>query len=149
MSLECAAQEFLRIMYLIWSCPLSDHAQPGNSLEPICIISVMPPNVDTTMVGDREARIIIVKNGGKHPSGSTATTIPYTPREKGGGALHSMEEVYKVTKTKAVIMLYRNGYRAMAMVCEFEERAEELSHSLLAKEAAKYAEEMGLQLQVE
>ena len=95
------------------------------------------------MVGDREALIIIVENGGKHPSGSTATTIPYTPREKGGGALHSIEDrVYKVTKSKAVIMLYRNGDRAMAMVREFKERAEELSHSLLAKEAVKYAEEL-------
>ena len=32
----------------------------------------------------------------------------------------------------------------MAMVREFEERAEELDHSSLVKEAARYAEEMGL-----
>ena len=37
----------------------------------------------------------------------------------------------------------------MAMAGEFEERAEELSHSLLVKEAAKYAEERGPQLQLE
>ena len=37
----------------------------------------------------------------------------------------------------------------MARVCYFEERAEELSHSLLVKETAKYAEEMGPQLQLE
>ena len=37
----------------------------------------------------------------------------------------------------------------MVTVCEFEERAEELSHSLLVKKAAKCAEEMGLQLQLE
>ena len=37
----------------------------------------------------------------------------------------------------------------MAMVREFEERAETLGHSLLVKEAARYAEEMGLQLQLE
>ena len=45
--------------------------------------------------------------------------------------------------------LYRNGDPAIAMVREFEERAETLGHSLLVKEAARYAEEMGLQLQLE
>lgn len=37
----------------------------------------------------------------------------------------------------------------MAMVRAFEGRVEELSHSSLGKEAATYAEEMGLQLQLE
>ena len=32
---------------------------------------------------------------------------------------------------------------------DFKERAEELDHSSLVKQAAKYAEEMGLQLQLE
>ena len=40
--------------------------------------------------------------------------------------------------------LYRNGDPAMAMVREFEERVEELDHSSLVKEAARYAEEMAL-----
>ena len=40
--------------------------------------------------------------------------------------------------------LYRNGDPAMAMVREFEERVEELDHSSLVKEAARYAQEMGL-----
>ena len=35
------------------------------------------------------------------------------------------------------------------MVGEFEERAEKLGHSSLVKEAARYAEEMGLQLELE
>ena len=39
--------------------------------------------------------------------------------------------------------LYRNGDPAMAMVREFEERVEELDQ---VKEAARYAEEMGLEL---
>ena len=37
----------------------------------------------------------------------------------------------------------------MTMVCEFEERAEELGHRSLVKEATRYAEEMGLRLQLE
>ena len=37
----------------------------------------------------------------------------------------------------------------MAMVREFEERVEELGHGSLVKEAARYAKEMGLQLELE
>ena len=50
---------------------------------------------------DKKARNIVVENGGKHPGGSTV--IPFTPRKKGGGALRSIDEKYKGTKTKAVI----------------------------------------------
>ena len=70
-------------------------------------------------------------------------------REKGGRGLCSIEEEYKVTKIKAAMKLYGNGDPAMAMVREFEERAEELGHSSLVKEAARYAEEIGLHLQLE
>ena len=52
-------------------------------------------------------------------------------------------------KIKAAVKLYRNGDPATAMVREFEERAEKLGHSSLVEEAARYAEEMGLQLQLE
>ena len=54
-----------------------------------------------------------------------------------------------MTKIKAAVKMYRNGDPAMAMVREFEERAEKLGQSSLGKEAARYAEEMGLQLQLE
>ena len=40
--------------------------------------------------------------------------------------------------------LYTNGNQGMAMVREFEESAEKLGHSSLVKEAARYAEQMGL-----
>ena len=96
---------------------------------------------------DREARKIIVENGGKHPNGSTA--ILYMPREKGGRGLWSLEEEYKVTKKKAAVKPYRNGDPAMAISREFEEKVEKLGHSSLVKEAATYAEERGLQLQLE
>ena len=71
---------------------------------------------------EREARKKIVKNGGKHPSGSPA--IPYISREKGDRGLHSIKEEYKVMKIKAVEKLYRNGDPAMVMVCESEKRVE-------------------------
>ena len=63
---------------------------------------------------DRETRKIVVENGGKHPSGSTA--ILYMPREKGGRGLRSIKEEYKVTKIEATVKPYRNGDLARAMV---------------------------------
>ena len=63
--------------------------------------------------------------------------------------MRSIEEEYKDTKIKAAVKLYRNGDPAMEMVREFEERAERLGHSSLVKKVASYAEEMGLQLQLE
>ena len=75
--------------------------------------------------------------------------ILYKPREKGGRSLPSIEDEYKVTRIMAAVKLYRNGEPAVAMVREFEERAEKLGHSSFVKEAARYAEEIGLQLQLE
>ena len=152
MSLECAAKEFLHRMSIIGSSSLSDHNRVTESNQSALTVLgylmwTQQWSVTELKKLDREARKIIVENCGKHPGSSAA--IPYTPREKGGGDLLSIEEEYKGTKTKAVIKIHRNAESAMTMVCEFEERAEELSHSLLVKETAKYAEEMGLQLQLE
>ena len=152
MSLDCAAREFLRRMSIIWSSPLSDHNRVTASNQfalPVLGYLMWTQQWPVTELKrlDREARKIVVENGGKHPSGLTA--ILYMPREKGGRGLRSIEEEYKVTKIKAAVKLYRNGDPAMAMVREFEERAEKLSHSSLVKEAVRYEEEMGLQLQLE
>ena len=54
-----------------------------------------------------------------------------------------------MTNIKAAVKLDGNGDLAMAMVREFKERAEVLGHISLIKEAARYAQEMGLQLQLE
>ena len=95
---------------------------------------------------DREARKIIVENGGKHTCGSTS--ILYLPGEKGGRGLHSVEQEYQVTKVKAAVKLYRNGDQAMEMERKFEERAEELGQQSLVKDAAKCAEEFRIQLKL-
>ena len=47
---------------------------------------------------DREVRKIVVENGEKNPSSSTA--IPYMSRETGGIGLCSIEEEFKVTKKR-------------------------------------------------
>ena len=152
MSLECAAKEFLRRMSFIRSSPLSvNNRVTGSNQFALLLLGYLTWTqqwpVTELKTLDREARKRVVENGGKHPSGSTS--ILYMPREKGGRGLRSIEEEYKVTKIKAAMKLYGNGDPVMAMVREFEERAEELGHSSLVKEAAKYAEEMGLQLQLE
>ena len=93
---------------------------------------------------DREARKIIVENGGKHPGGSTS--LLYLPREKGGRGLRAVETEYNVTKIKAAVRLYENKDPAIEMVREFGERAELLGHSSLVKDAAKFAEDLGVNL---
>ena len=139
-------------MSIIWSSPLSDHNRVTASNQfalPVLGYLMWTQQWPMTELKtlDREARKKVVENGGKHPSGSTA--VLYMPREKGGRGLRSIEVEYKVTKIKAALKLYRNGDSAMAMACDFEERAEEFGHSSLVKEAVRYAEEMGLQLQLE
>ena len=141
-SLECAAKEFLRRMSIIWSSPLPDHNRVTASNQfalPVVGYLMWTQQWPVTELKklDREACKVVVENGGKHPHGSTA--ILYVPREKGGRGLRSIEEEYKVTRIKAAVKLHRNGDPAMAMVREFEERAEELGHSSLVKEAARYA----------
>ena len=106
--------------------------------------------MDSNLVGYRiedrgqEARKIIVENGGKHPGGSTA--MLYLPREKGGSGLRAVETEYKVTKVKAAVKLYENKDPAIGMMREFEERAESLGHRSLVKDAAKFAEDLGINL---
>ncbi|PFX29473.1 Retrovirus-related Pol polyprotein from type-1 retrotransposable element R2 [Stylophora pistillata] len=152
MSLEGAVKEYLRRMSFIWSSPLFDYnrvtASNKFALPTLGYLmwTQQWPVTELKKV-DREARKIIVENGGKHPSGSTA--ILYLPREKGGRGLRSIEEEYKVTRIKVAVKLYSNSDPAMAMVREFEEREEELGHSSLVKEATRYADETGLQLQLE
>ena len=89
-------------------------------------------------------RKIIVENGGKHSGGCTA--LLYLPREKDGRGLRALETEYKVTKVKAAVRLYENKDPVMEMVREFEERAESLGHRSLLKDAATFAEELGVNL---
>ena len=119
LSLNCAAREFLRRMSIIWSSPFSDHNRVTASNQfalPVLGYLMWTQQWSVTRLKrlDREARKIVVENGGKHPSGSTA--ILYMPREKGGRGLRSIKEEYKVTKIEATVKPYRNGDLARAMV---------------------------------
>ena len=145
MALELAARECLRRLSVIWSSPLSDLVVASNQFSLPVLGYLMWtqqwPVTDLKTI-DREERKIIVENSGKHPGGSTS--LLYLPREKGGRSLRAAETEYKVTKIKAAVRLYENKDPAMEIVREFEERAELLGHSSLVKDAAKFAEDLGV-----
>ena len=65
------------------------------------------------------------------------------------GGLRSIETEYEETKVKAAVNLFQNRDPAMKMVRDLEERAESVGHQALTTEAAVYAKEYGLQLQLE
>ena len=94
---------------------------------------------------DRAAWKIIVEKGGKHPA--SLTSWLYLPREKGGKGLQSVEHEYKITKIK--MKLYQNSNQTVEAVREFEEHAMASGHQSLVKEAAKYAEELNITLQLD
>ena len=56
--------------------------------------------------------------------------------------------LYKETKVKAAVKLYQNRDPATKMVGEFVERVESKGYQSMTKEAGKYAEEYGPQLQL-
>ena len=96
---------------------------------------------------DRPARKIIVENGGKHPA--SLTSLLYLPREKGGRGLRSVEHEYKITEIKSLLKLYQNSDQTVDAVREFEEHAMASGHLSLIREAAEYAEEFNITLQLD
>ena len=70
MSLDCAAREFLRRMSIFWSSPLSDHNRVTASNQfalPGLVYLMWTQQWPVTKLKrlDREARKIVVENGGK------------------------------------------------------------------------------------
>ena len=77
MALELAAKEYLRRLSVIWSSPLSDYNRVVASNQfalPVLgyLMWTQTWSVTDLKIVDREARKIIVENGGKDPGGSTA-----------------------------------------------------------------------------
>ena len=73
----------------------------------------------------------------------------YLPREKRGRRLRSVEHEYKITKLKSLLKLYQNSDQTVEAVREFEELAMASGYQSLVKEAAKYAEEVNITLQLD
>ena len=84
-ALGFAAKEYLRRLSIIWSSPLSDYNRVVASNQfALPVLGYLMwtqhwPITDLKTL-DREARKIIMENGGKHPDGFTA--LLYLPREK-------------------------------------------------------------------
>ena len=61
----------------------------------------------------------------------------------------NFEHEYKLTKIKLLLKLYQNSDQTVEAVKEFEEHAMASGHQSLVKEAAKYAEELNITLQLD
>ena len=70
----------------------------------------------------------------------------YLPRKLGGRGLKSLEEEYKLTKIKAAVKLYRNPDPVMQVDKRYKEKAEGSGLRALIEDAKKYAQELGLEL---
>lgn len=57
-----------------------------------------------------------------------------------------MEEVYKATKVKAALKVYSNEDPTMSVDRQFEEQSTRTGHQSLLKEAIKFADELGIAL---
>ena len=84
----------------------------------------------------------------KHPA--SLTSLLYLKREKGDRGLRSVEHEYKITKIKSLLKLYQNSDQTVEVVREIsEEHALASCDRSLVKEAAKYAEELNITLQLD
>ena len=96
LALECGAKAYLRRIALIWWSPLLDYHRVTASNQfamPAMSYFMRTQHCSITELRDidREARKIVVQNGGKHPCGSTS--LMYLPRDKGGTCTRSRERV--------------------------------------------------------
>ena len=135
--LRCAAREYLRRLSVIWSSPLLDyHRVIASNQFALPAMSYFMwtqhwPITELRQV-DRDAPKIVTEGGGKHPCGTTS--LLHLPPDK--------------AKVKAAVKLYQNKDPSMKMVREFEDQAESKGDQSITKEAGKYAEEYGPQLQL-
>ena len=93
---------------------------------------------------DREARKVIVENGGNHPLGSVAQL--YISRKNGGRDFRSVKAECKSTKIKAAVKLFENPDTTMSAVRKFEEKAVHTGCRSIIKDAGKYTSELHLTL---
>ena len=83
---------------------------------------------------------MISENGRRQPLSSTA--VLNLPRDKRGRGLKSVEQEYKLIKTKMAVRLYENEDPMMRSVWIFEEKECEKGFSSLVKDVHKYAEKL-------
>ena len=69
-------------------------------------------------------------------------------RRVGGRGLKSIEAEYKLTKFKAAVRLYNNSDPTMELFRQFEEKARRTGRHSLIEDAQRFAEELGMKLQL-
>ena len=126
-------------MSIIWSSPLSNcnRVQATNQYAlPVLRYLTWTQHRALSELRDVDiaARKIIVENDGKHPA--SLTSMLYLPRGKGGSGLRSVDTS-------------KSSNQIVEAVREFEEHAVASGHQSLLKEAAKYAEELNITLQLD
>ena len=72
----------------------------------------------------------------------------YLPRRVGSRGLKSIETEYKLTKVKAAARLYNNSDPTMELVRQYEEKARRTGRHSLIGDAQRFAEELGMKLQL-
>ena len=126
-------------MSIVWSSPLSDcnRVQATNQYAlPVLRYLMWTQHRTLSELRDVDiaARKIIVENDSKHPA--SLTSMLYLPRGKGGSGLRSVDTS-------------KSSNQIVEAVREFEEHAMASGHQSLLKEAAKYAEELNITLQLD
>ena len=126
-------------MSIIWSSPLSNcnRVQATNQYAlPVLRYLTWTQHRALSELRDVDiaARKIIVENDGKHPL--SLTSLLYLPRGKRGRGMRSVDT-------------RKSSNQIVEAVREFEEHAVASGHQSLLKEAAKYAEELNITLQLD
>ena len=125
LALKVAAEVFLGRISVIWRSPLSDvNRVIASNLFALHVMSYLMctqnwPVTELTGI-DREARNIIIENGGKRPLSSTA--ILYLTRRRGGRGMRSVEREYKSVKVKKAVNLCKNRLRCVNAWVQFPAR---------------------------
>ena len=123
-SSKCSEGVLARLS-IIWSSPLSDYHRVAASNQYALLVLTYFMWTQTWPLADlqldREAREVIVENGGNHPLGLVAQL--YSSRKNGARGHRSVEAEYKSTKIKAAVKLFENSDTTMSAVRKFEEKA--------------------------
>ena len=111
LGLTVAEETYLQRLSIIWTSPLSDANRVKATNQFALLVLTYPIWTQHWPLGDlqsidRETRKLNSENGRRHPLSSTA--VLYFPRDKSGRGLKSVEQEYKLIKTKMTMRLYEN-----------------------------------------
>ena len=126
---------------IIWSNPLSDYHKVAASNQYVLPVLTYFMWTQTWTLADlqqlvREARKVVVENGGNHPVRSVGQL--YISRQNNGKGLRSFESEYKSTKIKEAVKLFENSDTTMSAVRKFEKKAVQTGCHPIIKDAEKY-----------